>query len=205
MKMERDEVFQIWGLLCQNLTLDVIEARTGTNRRSVQRYKTVLKGFEVQRPIADIVRVTGLTESWVLQMHRWWEQSRGNGGQPIERRGYAEDALYVAAVMKHDDDLWWVMGLIKEHLEQVAGEIPSLELQPWRLPPMDTKRLKDLFSHLAKPDLDRAFQQATSDVPSDGRTDAGRLALELLREVLATCQILGSCGHCPQNSEATIA
>ena len=105
MKMERDEVFQIWGLLCQNLTLDVIEARTGTNRRSVQRYKTVLKGFEVQRPIADIVRVTGLTESWVLQMHRWWEQSRGNGEQPNERQGSAEDTLYVAAVVKHDGDV----------------------------------------------------------------------------------------------------
>ena len=205
MAMEKDRVLRIWDLVDQNLTLDVIEARTGTNRRSVQRYKTVLKSFESQRPIADIVRVTGLTESWVLQMHRWWEQSRGNGGQPNERQGSAEDALYVAAVMKHDDDLWWVMGLLKEYLEQVAGETPSAWLQPWDPPPMDAKRLKDLFSHLAKPDLDRAFQQATSDVPSDGRTDAGRLALELLREVLATCQILGSCGHCPQNSEATIA
>ena len=65
---------------------------------------------------------------------------------------------------------------------------------------MDAKRLKDLFSHLADPELDRAFQQATSDGPSDRRTDAGRLALELLREVLARRQILGSCGDCPQNS-----
>jgi len=203
--MEKDRVLRIWDLVDQNLTLDVIEVRMGIHKRSGQRYKTVLKGFESRRPIADIVRVTGLTESWVLQMHRWWEQSRGNGGQPNERQGSAEDALYVAAVVKHDGDLWWVMGLLKEYLEQVAGETPSPWLQPWDPPPMDAKRLKDLFSHLAKPDLDRAFQQATSDVPSDGRTDAGRLALELLREVLATCQILGSCGHCPQNSEATIA
>ena len=198
--MERDEVFQIWGLLGQNLTLDVIEARTGTNRRSVQRYKTVLKGFESQRPIADIVRTTGLTERWVLQMHRWWEQSQGKGRQPSGSRGSAEDALYLAAVMKHDGDLWWAMGLIKEHLEQVAGETPSPWLQPWDPPPMDAKRLKDLFSHLADPDLDQAFQQATSDGPSDRRTDAGRLALELLREVLARRQILGSCGDCPLNS-----
>ena len=198
--MEKDRVLRIWDLVDQNLTLDVIEARTGTNRRSVQRYKTVLKSFESQRPIADIVRVTGLTESWVLQMHRWWEQSRGNGGQPNERQGSAEDALYVAAVVKHDGDLWWVMGLLKEYLEQVAGETPSPWLQPWDPPPMDAKRLKDLFSHLAEPKLDQAFQQATSEGPSDRRRNAGRLALELLREVLATCQILGSCGHCPQNS-----
>ena len=136
----------------------------------------------------------------MLRPRHWREQSLGNGGQPVERRGSAEDALYVAAVVKHDGDLWWVMGLLKEYLEQVAGETPSAWLEPWDPPPMDAKRLKDLFSHLAKPDLDRAFQQATSDVPSDGRTDAGSLALELLREVLATCQILGSCGHCPQNS-----
>ena len=199
--MEKDRVLRIWDLVDQNLTLDVIEVRMGIHKRSGQRYKTVLKGFESRRPIADIVRVTGLTESWVLQMHRWWEQSRGNGGQPIERRGSAEDTLYLAAVMKHDGDLWLAMGLLKEYLEQVAaGEIPSLWLQPWDPPPMDAKRLKDLFSHLADPELDRAFQQATSDGPSDRRTDAGRLALELLREVLARRQILGSCGDCPQNS-----
>ena len=199
--MEKDRVLRIWDLVDQNLTLDVIEVRMGIHKRSGQRYKTVLKGFESRRPIADIVRVTGLTESWVLQMHRWWEQSRGNGGQPIERRGSAEGALYHAAVMNHDGDLWSVMGLLKEYLEQVAaGEIPSLWLQPWDPPPMDAKRLKDLFSHLSDPELDRAFQQATSDGPSDRRTDAGRLALELLREVLARRQILGSCGDCPQNS-----
>ena len=203
--MEKDRVLRIWDLVDQNLTLDVIEVRMGIHKRSGQRYKTVLKGFESRRPIADIVRVTGLTESWVLQMHRWWEQSRGNGGQPIERRGSAEGALYHAAVMNHDGDLWSVMGLLKEYLGQVVGEIPSAWLQPWCLPPMDAIRLEDLFSHLADPELDRAFQQATSDGPSDRRTDAGRLALELLREVLDTCQILGSCGHCPQNSEATIA
>ena len=205
MAMEKDRVLRIWDLVDQNLTLDVIEVRMGIHKRSGQRYKTVLKGFESRRPIADIVRVTGLTESWVLQMHRWWEQSRGNGGQPIERRGSAEDALYYAAVMKHDDDLWRVMGLIKEHLEQVAGETPSLWLHPWDPPPMDAKRLKDLFSHLADPELDQAFQQATSDGPSDRRRNAGTLALELLREVLARRQILGSCSHCPPNSEATIA
>ena len=199
--MEKDGVLRIWELLDQNLTLDVIEARTGTHRRTGQRYKTALQSFEKQRPLAEIALATGWTESTVLQLHHWWEQSRGDGGQPIERRGSAEDALYYAAVMKHDGDLWRVMGLIKEYLEQVAaGEIPSLWLQPWDPPPMDAKRLKDLFSHLSDPELDRAFQQATSDGPSDRRTDAGRLALELLREVLATCQILGSCGHCPQNS-----
>ena len=203
--MERDEALRIWDLLDQNLTLNQIEARLGTHTRTGQRYKTALKGFEKQRPIADIALATGWTESKVLELHRWWEQSRGNGGQPIERRGSAEDALYLAAVMKHDGDLWRVMALIKEYLEHVTEEITSLELQPWCLPPMDAKRLEDLFSHLADPELDRAFQQATSDGPSDRRTDAGRLALELLREVLATCQILGSCGHCPQNSEATIA
>jgi len=205
MKMERDEVFQIWGLLCQNLTLDVIEARTGTNRRSVQRYKTVLKGFEVQRPITDIARATGWAEDTVLRLRHWWEQSLGNGGQPVERRGYAEDALHDAAVMKHDDDLWQVMFLAKGYLEQVAGETPSPWLQPWDPPPMDAKRLKDLFSHLADPDLDQAFQQATSDVPSVGRTDAGKVALELLREVLATRHIPGSCDHCLPDREATIA
>ena len=201
MTLEKDGVLRIWDLLDQNLTLDVIEARTGIHRRSVQRYKTVLKGFERQRPVADIVRTTGLTERWVLQMHRWWEQSQGKGRQPSGSRGAAEDALYHTAVMNHDGDLWSVMGLLKEYLEQVAaGEIPSLWLQPWDPPPMDAKRLKDLFSHLADPELDRAFQQATSDGPSDRRTDAGRLALELLREVLARRQILGSCGDCPQNS-----
>ena len=92
------------------------------------------------------------------------------------------------------------MALIKEYLEQVTEEIPSLELQPWNPPPMDAIRLKDLFLHLAEPKLDRAFQQATSDGPSNRRTDAGTLALELLREVLARRQILGSCGDCPQNS-----
>ena len=97
------------------------------------------------------------------------------------------------------------MGLIKEHLEQVAGETPSLWLHPWDPPSVDANRLKDLFSHLADPELDQAFQQATSDGPSDRRRNAGTLALELLREVLARRQILGSCGHCPQNSEATIA
>ena len=138
-------------------------------------------------------------------MHRWWDQSQEEGKKPGGIRGSAEGALYHAAVMNHDGDLWSVMGLLKEYLGQVVGEIPSLELQPWCLPPMDAKRLEDLFSHLSDPELDRAFQQATSDGPSDRRTDAGRLALELLREVLATCQILGSCSHCPQNSEATIA
>ena len=200
MAMEKDRVLRIWDLVDQNLTLDVIEVRMGIHKRSGQRYKTVLKGFESRRPIADIALATGWTESKVLELHRWWEQSRGNGGQPIERRGSAEGALYHAAVMNHDGDLWSVMGLLKEYLEQVAaGEIPSLWLQPWDPPPMDAKRLKDLFSHLADPELDQAFQQATSDGPSDRRTDAGRLALQLLREVLATGQILGSCGHCPQN------
>ena len=132
------------------------------------------------------------TTSLVGAVTRKWRQ-------PIERRGYAEAALHDAAVMKHDDDLWWVMRLIKEHLEQVAGETPSPWLQPWDPPPMDAKRLKDLFSHLAEPKLDQAFQQATSEGPSDRRRNAGRLSLELLREVLATRQILGSCGHCPQN------
>ena len=115
------------------------------------------------------------------------------------------DPLLIDSIRRHREGLWRVMALIKEYLEQVAGEISSLELQPWCLPPMDVIRLEDLFSHLAKPDLDRAFQQATCDGPSDRRTDAGRLALQLLREVLATCQILGSCSHCPQNSEATVA
>ena len=145
MTMERDEVFRIWGLLDQNLTLNRIEARLGTHRRTGQRYKTVLQGFEKQRPLAEIALATGWTESTVLQLHHWWEQSRGDGGQPIERRGSAEDALYYAAVMKHDDDLWRVMGLIKEHLEQVAGETPSLWLHPWDPPPVDANRLKDLF------------------------------------------------------------
>ena len=201
MTLEKDGALQIWDLVDQNLTLGVIEARTGTHTRTGQRYKTALKGFEKQRPIADIALATGWTESKVLELHRWWEQSRGNGGQPIERRGSAEDALYHAAVMNHDGDLWSVMGLLKEYLEQVAaGEIPSLWLQPWDPPPMDATRLKDLFSHLSDPELDRAFQQATSDGPSDRRTDAGRLARELLREVLARRQILGSCSHCPPNS-----
>ena len=200
MAMEKDRVLRIWDLVDQNLTLDVIEVRMGIHKRSGQRYKTVLKGFESRRPIADIVRVTGLTESWVLQMHRWWEQSQGKGRQPSGSRGFAEDALYLAAVMQHDKDLGRAMGLFKEYLEQVVGETPSAWLQPWCPPPMDAIRLKDLFSHLAEPKLDQAFQQATSEGPSDRRRNAGRLALQLLREVLATRQILGSCGHCPQNS-----
>ena len=113
--------------------------------------------------------------------------------------------MHDAAVMKHDEDLWQAMFLAKGYLEQVAGETPSPWLQPWDPPPMDAKRLKDLFSHLADPDLDQAFQQATSDVPSVGRTDAGRVALELLREVLATHHIPGSCDHCLPDREATIA
>ena len=99
MAMEKDRVLRIWDLVDQNLTLDVIEARMGTHTRTGQRYKTALKGFENQSPIADIALATGWTESKVLELHRWWEQSRGDGGQPIERRGSAEDALYYAAVM----------------------------------------------------------------------------------------------------------
>ena len=85
MTMERDEVFRIWGLLDQNLTLNQIEARLGTHRRTGQRYKTALQSFEKQRPLAEIEQATGWTESTVLQLHHWWEQSRGDGGQPIER------------------------------------------------------------------------------------------------------------------------
>jgi len=203
--MERDGVFQIWCLLDQNLGLNVVEARTDIHRRTVQRYKTAKEGFARQRPLAEIALATGWTETTVLRLRRWWEHSVGNVGQPVERRGSAEDVLYLAAVTKHDEDLWRVMGLLKGYLEQVAGETPSPWLQPWDPPPMDAKRLKDLFSHLAEPKLDQAFQQATSEGPSDRRRNAGRLALERLREVLATHQILGSCGHCPQNSEATIA
>lgn len=197
--MERDEVFRIWGLLDQNLTLNQIEARLGTHRRTGQRYKTALQGFEKQRPLAEIALATGWTESTVLQLHRWWEQSQEEGKKPGGSRGSAEDALYLPAVMKHVKDLGRAMGLFKEYLEQVVGRS--------RLHGFNhgAPRLKDLFSHLSEPKLDQAFQQVTSKGPSDKRRNSGRLALELLREVLARRQILGSCGHCPQNSEAKIA
>jgi hypothetical protein len=203
--MERDGVFQIWGLLDQNLGLNVVEARTGMHRRTVQRYKTAKESFARQRPLAEIAQATGWTETTVLRLRRWWERSPGNGGQQVERRGSAQDPLYDAAVTKHDEDLWRVMGLVKEYLEQVDGETPSEWLEPWDPPAMDAKRLKDLFSHLADPELDLAFQNATRGSPSVGRTDAGRQALELLREVLATRYMPGSCDHCLPDRKATIA
>ena len=199
--MDKYRAWEVWEHLADGKSLYALENEGNISQRTGQRLKTVKDGFEAGSSLPDIAKSSGLSEKRVNQLRGWFEQYR------TQRMAFQPngDPLLIDSIRRHRGGLWRVMALIKEYLEQVAGEIPSLELQPWRLPPMDTKRLKDLFSHLAKPDLDRAFQQATSDVPSDGRTDAGRLALELLREVLTTHHIPGSCDHCLPDRAATIA
>ena len=199
--MDKYRAWEVWEHLADGKSLYALENEGDVSQRTGQRLKTVKDGFEAGESLSDIARSSGWSEKRVNQLRGWFEQYRT---QPMAFQPNG-DLLLIDSIRRHREGLWRVMALIKEYLEQVTEEIPSLELQPWCLPPMDAKRLKDLFSHLSDPELDRAFQQATSEVPSDRRTDAGRLALELLREVLATCRILGSCGHCPQNSEATIA
>ena len=66
---------------------------------------------------------------------------------------------------------------------------------------MNQIRTDDFLEHVADPALNEPVNRAITEGPEVERRDASRIALDSLREILATRLLGGNCRHCPNPLE----
>jgi len=107
-----------------------------------------------------------------------------------------DDDLIKEGRRRHHLDLERALNYMKVYLEPVAGGIPDNLLEPWDPQEMDLIYNNDLLSHFEGTELPENFKQVTIEGPREPRRRAAQVAIEILREVLASRRFSGHCQHC---------
>ena len=158
-----------------------------------------MEGFESQTDIHEIAEDVGLSEKTVGKCQGWWNEFADDLNQVEVNRG--DDDLTKEGQRRHYLDLERALNYMKVYLEPVAGGIPDDLLQPWDPPEMDFIFVDNLLSHFEGTELPENFEQATIEGPREPRREAAQVAIDILREVLATRLLGGNCRHCTSRQQ----
>jgi len=185
---------RVWNLLKDGHTLYVIEQKEEVPRRTGQRLKTAAEGFESHTNIVEIAKATGWSEKRVVQYQGWWKELADDLNQGTDYQ--EDDDLIREGRRRHHLDLERALNYMKVYLEPVAGGIPDNLLELWDPQEMDLIFVENLLSHLGDTHLPDAIRQATVEGPRAPRREAAQVAIDLLRDLLASRRFSGHCQHC---------
>ena len=192
--MDKALAWRVWKLLKDGHSLYVIEQRVGVPTRTGQRLKTALEGFESQTDIHEIAEDVGLSEKTVGKYQGWWKELSDDLEQVD---GTREDAdLIKEGRRRHQQDLERALNYMKVYLEPIAGGIPDDLLAPWDPQGMDLIFVENLLSHLEDTNLPDAIKQVILEGPRAPRREAALVAIDVLRDLLASRRFGGQCRHC---------
>lgn len=192
--MDKALAWRVWKLLKDGHSLYVIEQRVGVPTRTGQRLKTTLEGFESQTDIHEIAEDVGLSEKTVGKYQGWWKEFADDLNQVEVNRG--DDDLTKEGRRRHQQDLERALNYMKVYLEPIAGGIPDDLLAPWDPQGMDLIFVENLLSHLEDTNLPDAIKQVILEGPRAPRREAALVAIDVLRDLLASRRFGGQCRHC---------
>ena len=192
--MDKALAWRVWNLLKDGHTLYAIEEQEGVPRRTGQRLKTAAEGFESQADIHDIAESAGWSEKTVKKYQVWWKELADDLNQVAGN--LEDDDLIKEGRRRHHLDLERALNYMKVYLEPVAGGIPDNLLAFWDPQEMDLIFVENLLSHLEDTHLPDAIRQATVEGPRAPRREAAQVAIDLLRDLLASRRFSGHCQHC---------